>query len=142
MNACTTYALGYIQKYPKTVYELRQLLRKKGFSPEDTDEAVAYLEKNKYVDDRLYCVLYLTSEVGRKGKPLLLIEGKLRQRGVEKEVIAQVRDELEEELTEGMTRKIEKLLDSYGRTPQGVQKITAKGYPYELVKKLLEPTEE
>lgn len=142
MNACTTYALAYLQRYHKSEHELRQKLQQKWFAQDDINEAIEFLKNNKYLDDYTYASLYLSSEVGRKGKPLLIIQGKLRQRGIDKETITAATDDQEEELYQGMRNKVERLVHQLGTSPQAQQKIVNRGYPLVLVKRVMSENEQ
>jgi len=39
------YAVQYLSRYPKSAHELRAQLKKKGYAPEEIDEAVELLVK-------------------------------------------------------------------------------------------------
>ncbi len=98
------------------------------------------------MDDSAYAKLYLSSEVARKGKSLTLIVGKLRQKGVDKDVINELIEKMNEELTEGTTNKvqkeIEKLQNRGLEEKDIVQKLRAKGYKYDQIRECLHPKEE
>jgi SOS response regulatory protein OraA/RecX len=66
MKPCFDYALHYINRYPKTDYELRLQLRKKGYYQEEIDEALEQLYRLNYVNDEEFTRLYLNSECANK----------------------------------------------------------------------------
>ncbi len=80
MKPCLDYALHYINRFPKTEFELRLQLRKKGYYEEEIDETMQQLFVLNYVNDYEYTKLYLNSECIRKGKPLYAVKGKLLQK--------------------------------------------------------------
>lgn len=145
MLAPFDYAVNYLSRYPKSTHELRNQLRKKGYAPEEIDEAVDLLTKKWFLDDSSYAKLYLSSEVARKGKSLTLIIGKLRQKGVDKDVINELVEKMEEELTEGTTTKVQKeieKLQNRGLEEKSIiQKLRAKGYKYDQIRACLHPQE-
>ncbi len=140
------YATNYLSRYPKSAHELRGQLKKKWYAPEEIDEAVDLLIKRGFLDDSAYAKLYLSSEVSRKGKSLTLIIGKLRQKGVDKDVINELVEKMNEELTEGTTNKvqkeIEKLQNRGLEEKDIVQKLRAKGYKYDQIRDCLHPKDE
>jgi len=85
----------------------------------------------------------LHSEVTRKGKPLAIIKQKLLSKGIDKVVLNQLIDGLEEELAEGMQQKIAKEIDRLRAKGKSDQEITAiltrRGFAYELIKSVLFP---
>lgn len=141
MTDCLTYAIHYLSKYPKTTHDTRNILRKKWFSEEDIDEAVPQLEKGWYLDDTAYARAYLHSEVTRKGKPLLLIKQKLLMKGIEKHLLAELIESMEEEMHDGQSTKIAKeivrLREKGKSDPEIVQTLTRKWFRYDEVLPLL-----
>jgi len=100
------------------------------------------MKKLNYVNDREYTRLYLSSECERKGKPLFKVKGKLMSKGVEKDLIIEVEQEMEEEIKEGQMRKIDKEIDLLkGKWLDGIeiiQKLQGRGYGFELIKEVIE----
>lgn len=139
--SCLTYAIHYLSKYPKTVFEMRQQLKKKWFADEEIDETMPKLETAWYLHDRNYAQAYLQSEVVRKGKPLLLIKQKLLMKGVEKDMLEELISSWEEDLSEGQQTKLDKeiirLRDKGKSDPEITQTLVRKWFSYELVKKRL-----
>lgn len=79
------YALSLLEHGDRTARELRRRLREKGYSPEETEEAIAFLEEYHYVDDAGYVGRYIRSRGGRKSARQLRAE--LERKGVERELI-------------------------------------------------------
>ena len=142
MKPCLDYTLHYISRFPKTEFELRLQLRKKGYKEDEIDESIGEMKKLNYVNDREYTRLYLSSECERKGKPLFKVKGKLMSKGVEKDLIIEVEQEMEEEIKEGQMRKIDKEIDLLkGKWLDGIeiiQKLQGRGYGFELIKEVIE----
>lgn len=141
MSDCLTYAIHYLSKYPKTTQDTRKVLAKKWFSEEEINEAIPQLEKSWYLDDAAYSRAYLNSEVVRKGKPILLIKQKLLMKGIEKHLLLEIIESMEEEMQDGQATKIAKeivRLREKGKTdPEIVQSLTRKWFRYDEVLPLL-----
>ena len=141
MSPCLTYAIHYLNKYPKTVRDMRLQLSKKWFPLEEIEQAMLQLEKSGYLDDAVYARSYFNSEVVRKGKPLLLIKQKLISKWVDKSLLLELIDEMEEEMQEWQSWKIAKEIERLrwkGKTdPEIVQTLVRKGFAYDSIKKTL-----
>ena len=142
MKPCYEYAYHYISRYPKTVYELTIQLRKKWYTQEEIEWAIAKLAQDKYVDDRQYCELYFNSEVVRKWKPVYHIMSKLKQKWVDKYLVKEVAEEMEEEMKEGQKFKLRKEMNLMKwRGIDGVviiQKLQGRWYSFRLIKEVIE----
>lgn len=146
MKPCFDYALHYINRFPKTEYELRLQLRKKWYFDEEIEEVMQQLFELNYVNDAEYARLYLSSEVERKGKPLFKIRWKLLQKWVEKWLLDDVIAEHEEDLIEWMKAKISSEIDLLkNRWLDGVsiiQKLQWRWYSFRLIKEVIEERED
>lgn len=138
MSDCLTYAIHYLSKYPKTVADATRILQKKWFPSEDIVEAIPQLEKSWYLDDRAYTRAYLHSEVSRKGKPVALIKQKLLLKGIEKNLLNELIDEMAEEIHEGesakITKEIARLRAKQKNDPEIVQALVRKWFRYEDIR--------
>lgn len=141
MSPCFDYAAAYLSKYPKTTVELRRKLKEKGFSEEDIEITIPRLEQSGFLNDVLWAKLYLQS-LGRKGKPKAIISMKLREKGISKEIFAQVREEVGDEVNEDIDKKlsktVEQLRNKWCDTLQIKQKLYSKGYGKDLINAALE----
>jgi len=145
MKPCLDYALHYINRFPKTEFELRLQLRKKWYMEEEIDETMEQMFRLNYVNDLEYTRLYLNSECSRKGKPIYAVKGKLLQKWVDKELISQVIDELEPELIAWQITKINKEMDKFKQKwvdgVKIIQKLQGRGYTFDLIKDAIEERE-
>ncbi len=140
------YAIKYLSRYPKTAYEMRIQLKKKWYAPEEIDETIPVLEKRGFLDDTAYAKLYLSSEVVRRGKSLAVMMGKLRQKGVDRDILKELAIEMETDLTEGTTAKINKEIEKLQRKGLEerviIQKLASRGYKIDQIRACLHPKEE
>ena len=60
------YAIHYLSRYPKTTREMEIQLLKKGYSTEEVQKTIKWLQRRRYLDDKLWAEAYLRSEVAKK----------------------------------------------------------------------------
>ncbi|MGI6257330.1 MAG: regulatory protein RecX [Anaerovoracaceae bacterium] len=89
-------ALGYLAKRPRTEYQLREYLNKKGFPGEEIDEVLKDLREMHYVDDLRFCKEYYAYG-SSKGKSINLIKYELQGNGIDGFVIEDALAAMEEE---------------------------------------------
>lgn len=77
---CLDYAIHYISRFPKTEKELRIQLMTKGYVSLDIDKTMTFLKEKDYINDEKFTEAYLRSECARKGKPMITVLKKLREK--------------------------------------------------------------
>lgn len=88
-------AVYYLNIKPRTRKQVIDYLLKKEYPQEEIDTAVSELEKYHYIDDANYCRLYF--EMGfEKRRGIGRIKRELAEKGVDKQLIDEVFEELEE----------------------------------------------
>ena len=135
------YAIHYLSRFPKTQKEMELQLLKKWYSEEEIQKAIKWLIRQRYLDDCLWTQAYLSSEVVKKGKPLNLIKKKLYQKGIAKDCIQKMIDELQEEMEEGQKQKVLTLIDKLKQKDldgfEIIRKLLQKWYSYRLLQRIL-----
>lgn len=143
---CLDYAMHYLYRYPKTEKEMRTQLMKKNYFLEEIDDAMKTLKAKKYIDDRQFAELYLNSEVVKKGKPLALMQQKLLFKWVDKTMLKEVIEELEDEIHDGtitrIIKEIDKLVAKDTEPVSIIHKLMAKTYRLDDIKKALKKRKE
>ncbi len=91
----------------RTVKEIEDKLKSKGYSETEIDKAVKKLKEYSFVDDENYTLLYIKSNFDKKGEKLIRRE--LEQKGIERELIRTKIDELE--ISEKEEEKIEAIFN-------------------------------
>ncbi|MBQ7706272.1 MAG: regulatory protein RecX [Lachnospiraceae bacterium] len=91
----------------RTVKEIEDKLKSKGYSETEIDKAVKKLKEYSFVDDENYTLLYIKSNLDKKGEKLIRRE--LEQKGIERELIRTKIDELE--ISEKEEEKIEAIFN-------------------------------
>ncbi len=146
MASATEYSLKYINLYPKTEKELRAKLMEKHYGEEEIEKTITYLKRKNYVNDELYCELYINSQLIKKGKPLYAVKQKLLQKWVDKTLVNKSLAQYKDEIDDWVSQTIEKLIQQ--RKKKGlewfeiIQKLMMRGYSLELIKKVLNKREE
>jgi regulatory protein len=74
-------ALAYLARFARTELQLRQYLRRKGFSQNEISDAVAYLVERKFLNDDSYARAYIESRIRRMDGPFK-IKQLLLQKGI------------------------------------------------------------
>jgi len=138
---CYEYALNYIYRYPKTEAELKVKLLQKWYDEYDVDQTIAFLKTKWYIDDKNFTECYISSEVVKKWKPLFLIQKKLYQKWVDKEIINKIVEKLKDDADDWIANRIRKEISVYKkRWVDGfdiIQKLLRKWYRLEDVKKVI-----
>lgn len=88
-------AVNLLQKREYTAAALREKLRDGEYPEACVEEAVAYVESYGYVDDRRYARDYIVYNMNRKSR--VRIEQDLMRRGIHKDTVRSLFEELEEE---------------------------------------------
>lgn len=138
-------AMNLLQKREYTAAALRDKLRD-GEYPEDcVEEAIAYVESYGYVDDLRYARDFITYNLDRKSR--MRIEQDLMRKGIRKDTICAVFDELEEEGTRqdeaSMIRSLLEKKKYDARTADGQEKqrmyafLYRKGFHADVINKAL-----
>ena len=79
-------AINYISGKLKTKYEVRLKLRENEFSNEVIDEVLEILENEEYLNDRLYCEIFIEDKKRLNGYGKNKIKSLLIQKGISKSI--------------------------------------------------------
>lgn len=91
-----TKATNYLNVKPRTRAQVIKYLTDKGYGSSDILDTVASLEEYKYIDDENYARLYF--ELGfEKGHGISRIRRELAEKGIERDLIEAVCNELEDQ---------------------------------------------
>jgi len=116
--------------------ELTKKLLQKGFSKEDSEEAVSWLEERGFVDDASYADALMQYYAGR-GYGARRISEELYRRGIEREISEDVLSRLPD-FKDEISSLIEKKLRGSSLTPEKKNKIVAflirRGFGYDEIR--------
>ncbi len=137
-------ALNSIKSRFKSIYELREFLRKKEYPEEMIDHAIDKLIQQRYLDDRLFAKSYINTQMITTSHGPLRIKNDLYQKKVSSSIIEEEIALFDEESQiEKMKKIIERLIRS-NRTRGGLvlkQKIIndlkTQGYEYDLISRII-----
>lgn len=117
-------AVRYLGRGNKSVYEVRQNLKKKEYSDDEIDAAVKLMTDCGYLDDEKYCRWFIRAQ-REKGRGLLRIREELRlKRGIDEEIISLVLSEDEKtDETESARIQAEKITAGREITPKIIEKV-------------------
>ena len=131
-------AVSYMEKYVVSEKGIRDYLKKKSFDGKTIDSTVERLQEYGFVDDEKFAKNYFDSLSGNKGKNA--IANKLRQKGISKEIVDELLENVDEEnQIELATRQAEKFVKSRANSANIKNKCLAhliyKGYDYSVAQK-------
>ena len=137
-------ALNSIKSRFKSIYELREFLRKKEYPEEMIDHAIDKLIEQRYLDDRLFAKSYINTQMITTSHGPLRIKNDLYNKKVSSSIIEEEIALFDEESQiEKMKKIIERLIRS-NRTRGGLvlkQKIIndlkTQGYEYDLISRII-----
>ena len=88
-------ALRLLTVRPRTEKELRDRLRQKGYEPSAIDDAIERIEGWGYLDDAAFARLWVANRTEHRPRGKRMLTQELRQKGVDRETIAETIDEAE-----------------------------------------------
>jgi regulatory protein len=81
------FSVAYLAHRARTVFEVREALRQRGFAPDVAEQAVERLCALGYLDDADYALRYVESRVRAKGYGPMRIRRELQRRGIQAALI-------------------------------------------------------
>lgn len=144
VGKATTAALNLLARRPRSLREVRDRLRQKGYDPATIDAAVTKLEGWRYVDDADFARYWVENRATHKPRGRRLLEQELRQKGVEREIVRETLDEAElDEHAAALDLGRAKLRSYAGLEPPVVRRrlasfLARRGYGFDVVKPVME----
>ena len=134
-------ALRFISYRMRSVSEVRQNLKKKAYEPPIIDEAVEQLQAQGWLDDVAFAAYWVEQRETFKPRGRIAIAIELQQKGVEREIIDQALDGLDEE--EAARQAALKKGRSLSHLPQELfekklgQFLQRRGFGYYLIREAM-----
>ena len=143
VGKATTAALNLLARRPRSVREVRDRLRQKGYEADTIDAAVAKLEGWRYVDDTEFARYWVENREAHKPRGKRLLEQELRFKGVDRELVRETIaaaeiDEVSAAIELGRTK-----LRTYASLEPAVAQrrlgafLARRGYGYDVIKPTL-----
>lgn len=86
-------AINYVSFKDRTVKEIQDKLREKGYSSYDIEKAVEKLRYYGYLNDSNYALSYIRSNMNKKGMKRINME--LLQKGIDRSTITDISEDVE-----------------------------------------------
>lgn len=137
-------AVSLLSRRDHSKKELMRKLKEKGYS-KGAEAAVEKLANSGYVDDERFCRLYASELIRLKGYGRKRVEQELYLKGVDREIISGVLDEISfdtDRLSDIIKRKyLAKMTDEKGRQ-KAFNALLRLGYSYSEIRDALENMQE
>ena len=138
-------AINYISGKLKTKYEVRLKLKEKDFTEDIIDEVIDILEKEEYLNDRLYCEVFIEDKKQLNVYGKNKIKSLLFQKGVSKSVFEDFLDEFEyeEEFDNALKMGIKKLNllsneeDIFKKKQKLINYLAYRGFSFDVINDVL-----
>jgi regulatory protein len=144
-NRASQYGLRYISHRPRTVEEVRQHLRQKGFPDEAVEEVVQNFVAYRYLDDKAYASQWVEERMRLKPRGRHLLRQELQMRGIDADFIEEALEQVEQEaeLAACLTLARKKTSrQSFATFTEMRNKVgpflQRRGFPHDIIAKTLE----
>ena len=137
---CKERALKYIEIRLRSEWELRSYLRKKEYTAEEIEHAVAFLTEYGYLNDREFARAFVQDKINFNpcGRNKLYVE--LRKKGVANDVIKTILAQYftKEQEMEVAEKILQKQVRLEGAPLKQAQYLKAKGFSVSVISALIE----
>jgi regulatory protein len=97
LQDCLDAAYYYLSYRPRSEGEIRQWLRKRGFSNDVVEKTIARLREQNLTDDLAFAQFWKDSRLSFRPKSKRLIKRELRDKKIDGEIIEQVTNDIDDE---------------------------------------------
>lgn len=138
-------AINYISGKLKTKYEVRLKLKENGFAEDVIDEVLDILEKEEYLNDKVYCEIFIEDKKKLNGYGKNRIKSLLIQKGISKNIFEDFLDEFEydEEFDNALKMGIKKLEllsneeDNFKKKQKIINYLAYRGFGFDVINDVL-----
>ena len=138
-------AMNYISGKLKTKYEVRLKLKENGFAEDVIDEVLDILENEEYLNDRVYCEIFIEDKKKLNGYGKNKIKSLLIQKGISKNIFEDFLNEFEydEEFDNALKMGIKKLEllsneeDNFKKKQNIINYLTYRGFGFDVINDVL-----
>jgi regulatory protein len=96
-QSCLDAALRYLSYRPRSEWEIRKHLEKKGFSPTSVQAVLLSLREQKLVDDVAFAEFWKTNRESFSPRSRAMLRSELRRKGIAQDIVAEVIQGVDEE---------------------------------------------
>ena len=138
-------AINYISGKLKTKYEVRLKLKENGFAEDVIDEVLDILVKEEYLNDKVYCEIFIEDKKKLNGYGKNKIKSLLIQKGISKNIFEDFLNEFEydEEFDNALKMGIKKLEllsneeDNFKKKQKIINYLTYRGFGFDVINDVL-----
>lgn len=138
-------AINYISGKLKTKYEVRLKLKENGFAEDVIDEVLDILEKEEYLNDKVYCEIFIEDKKKLNVYGKNKIKSLLIQKGISKNIFEDFLNEFEydEEFDNALKMGIKKLEllsneeDNFKKKQKIINYLTYRGFGFDVINDVL-----
>ena len=138
-------AINYISGKLKTKYEVRLKLKENGFAEDVIDEVLDILEKEEYLNDKVYCEIFIEDKKKLNGYGKNKIKSLLIQKGISKNIFEDFLNvfEYDEEFDNALKMGIKKLEllsneeDNFKKKQKIINYLTYRGFGFDVINDVL-----
>lgn len=138
-------AINYISGKLKTKYEVKLKLKENDFAEDIIDEVLDILENEEYLNDRVYCEIFIEDKKKLNGYGKNKIKTLLIQKGISKNIFEDYLDEFEydEEFDNALKMGIKKLNilsneeDNFKKKQKIINYLAYRGFGFDVINDVL-----
>ena len=138
-------AINYISGKLKTKYEVRLKLKENDFAEDVVDEVLDILEKEEYLNDKIYCEIFIEDKKNLNGYGKNKIKSLLIQKGISKNIFEDFLEEFEydEEFDNALKMGIKKLNllsneeDNFKKRQKIINYLAYRGFGFDVINDVL-----
>ncbi len=138
-------AINYISGKLKTKYEVRLKLKENGFAEDVIDEVLDILENEEYLNDRVFCEIFIEDKKKLNGYGKNKIKSLLIQKGISKNIFEDFLDEFEydDEFDNALKMGIKKLNllsneeDNFKKKQKIINYLAYRGFGFDVINDVL-----
>ena len=140
-----TRAINYISGKLKTKYEVRLKLKENEFTEDIIDEVLDILENEEYLNDRVFCEIFIEDKKKLNGYGKNKIKSLLIQKGISKNIFEDFLDEFEydDEFDNALKMGIKKLNllsneeDNFKKKQKIINYLAYRGFGFDVINDVL-----
>ena len=139
-------ALTLLERCDRTAREMEKKLKERGYSTDEIEKTLAFLQEYRYIDDEGYARRYTRTHSARKS--LFRLRGELEQKGIARELIDEALEEnpIDEDAQISFWLGKKGYIPGKELPPDQYRRLTAslirRGYSYEAVRRVMAQLEE
>lgn len=90
-------SLNFLKYRPRSRWEIKHYLEKKGFSPSEISDAIERLEHYRYIDDTEFARIWIENRTRNRPRGQFALRCELKEKGVSEEITEKMLADFDEE---------------------------------------------